>query len=160
MTVYCPFLDCHEKVHINKVMAHIQGKNHNYGHRVYNLHNNGTSWNFRPDEKYKTGVQPKIDFDNRHFFLELSRTPSGTWHSWVYFSGFKEEAAKYMAVIKISVPGGKRSLTYVGEVFPMDIEREIIEKNHNVFMFNDTFIRPAVMGWSLELVCTCTIEKM
>jgi hypothetical protein len=152
MTVYCPFLYCHEKVHINKVTAHIQEKNHH----VYNIFN-GQKWNFnrcglRPP--YHTPIwQPKIDFDNCHFFLELSKTQSGTWHSWVYFSGFEDEAAKYMATIKIYQPGEQQSLTYVGGVFPMDIEREIIEKNHNVFMFNDTIIRPDGV-W-----CTCTIEK-
>jgi hypothetical protein len=102
----------------------------------------------------------QIDFDNRHFFLENIITNSGIWFLWVYISGFKSEAEKYMATIKISEPYKKRSLTYVGDVFPMDIEEyAIIERNpKNVFMLNDTIIKSYL---SAERICfTFTIEKL
>jgi hypothetical protein len=94
-------------------MDHIQEKKcgPTYGHKVFNFQN-GESWNItigpdimHGDKELQTMVRglPIIDFDNRHFFLELSETQSG-YQSWVYFSGFKEEAAKYMATIKFSEP--------------------------------------------------------
>jgi hypothetical protein len=44
----------------------------------------------------------------------------------------------------------------------MDIEREIIEKNH-IFIFNGTIFGPAVAwAWcnTVAIAITCTIEKL
>jgi hypothetical protein len=75
-TVYCPELTCHQKVHVNAVLAHIQERDHEI-----TKDNNGESGNYiiTPDifQKATTWPPSQIDFDNHIFFLELSRTQSG-----------------------------------------------------------------------------------
>jgi hypothetical protein len=92
--VFCPELNCQEKVLGNLILAHIRDKNHTVVKQI-----NGQSGNYVIKPYCFQGAYtcfPRlIDFDKRNFFMKLSRTQSGTWRSWVYLSGLKKEAAKY-----------------------------------------------------------------
>jgi hypothetical protein len=160
MTVNCPVLDCFEMVPRNTVLAHIQEKNHPVtklinGQRVL--------MEIKLDDcqadapSFSTTNQ--IDFDNRHFFLEKTRARSGSWYSWVYFSGFINEAVNYMATIKIYESNGYRSLTYVGDVIPMDIDFLTIRANQNGLMFKDGIVK-SFLSHEDSFETSCTIKKL
>jgi hypothetical protein len=168
-TVRCPLLSCHEKVHINKVMDHIQEKNHT----VTRINNGQGMFISMKPEIFRQPIfqQPifphHIEFENRDFFFEMTRDQSGTWKSWVYFSGLMDEAAKYNATIKLYSYDEKRSLTYVGDVMPMDCEgvknsiwgtgfaMEVdIEKQ---LICHDTIVKSFIsVGKNLYFCCTIT----
>ena len=100
----CPMLKCNTKTHISKVIHHFSTTKL---HRVY--HARGSNFNFDYTIDWENGrnlfestyyTPLHLELDEKHFYLELVRTPGGVWYSWVYIIGSQQEAQTYNYTLK------------------------------------------------------------
>jgi hypothetical protein len=68
----------------------------------------------------------------------MSRNESGVWLVWMHFAGFAQNAEEYWCEIKaFSENDPKRSVVFSGDVIPITLDREIVQKTRNGLTFSN-----------------------